>query len=181
MPAALQGPTERIPLETLVLTIGRAPDNQLVLSDSKASAHHALIQMHQPNPLLFDLDSTNGTFVNNFRLASRVPYPLRPGDSVRIGDTVYVFEQDDPEATKRATPPVNQPDQAALDPTVRPGMPGPVGSPLQTPHLEAPPYSLHPSPEASFSPVAPPSPERALWSSATSADVQQMPFPQPPS
>ena len=182
MSAALQGPSERVLLETPVLTIGRAPDNQLVLSDGKASAHHALIQMHQPNPLLFDLDSTNGTFVNDFRLVSRVPYPLRPGDNVRIGDTVYVFEQDDPEATKRATPsPVKQPDQAAYDPTVRPGVPGPVESPLQTPRLEAPPFAQHSSSGASFPPVAPSSPERSLWSSATSADVQQMPFPPPPS
>jgi pSer/pThr/pTyr-binding forkhead associated (FHA) protein len=182
MSAALQGPSERILLETPVLTIGRAPDNQLVLSDGKASTHHALIQMHQPNPLLFDLDSTNGTFVNNFRLVSRVPYPLRPGDSVRIGDTVYIFEQDDPEATKRATPSsVKQPDQTTYDPTIRPKTPGPVVSPLQTPQLETPPYAPQSPSGASFPPGALPSPERSLWSSATSSDVPQMPFPQSPS
>lgn len=181
MSAALQGPSERILLETPVLTIGRAPDNQLVLSDVKASTHHALIQMHEPNPLLFDLDSTNGTFVNNFRLVSRVPYPLRPGDNVRIGDMVYIFEQDDPEATKRATPPpVKQPDQATYDPTVRPGAPGPVVPPLQTSWMETSPYAPQPPLGTSFPPVAPPSPERSLWSSATSPDAQQNSFPQSP-
>ena len=180
MSAALQGPSERIALETPVLTIGRAPDNQLVLSDVKASTHHALIQMYKPNPLLFDLDSTNGTFVNNFRLASRVPYPLRPGDSVRIGDTVYIFEQDDPEATERAAPPAfKQPDQPAYDPTVRSGTPGPVVSPLQTPRLETSPYAPQPPAGTPFPPAAPPSPEGSLWSSATSPDVEQTPFPQP--
>lgn len=179
MSAALQGPSERILLETPVLTIGRAPDNQLVLSDGKASTHHALIQMHKPNPLLFDLDSTNGTFVNNFRLASRVPYPLRSGDSIRIGDTVYVFEQDDPEATERATPPAfKQSDQVAYDPTVRPRTPGPVVPPLQTPWLETSPYAPQSPSGTSFPPATPPSPERSLWSSATSQDVEQKPFPQ---
>jgi pSer/pThr/pTyr-binding forkhead associated (FHA) protein len=177
MPAALQGPTERIPLETLVLTIGRAPDNQLVLSDVKASTHHALIQLHKPNPLLFDLDSTNGTFVNNFRLAPRVPYPLRPGDSVRIGDTVYTFEQDDPEATERAMPPtVKQSDQSAYNPTVRPGAPDPV-MPLQTPRLEESPYVPQSLSEV-ISPPAAPLPQGSLWSSTNSSDIEQVPFPQ---
>src|SRR5205085_4312542 len=39
-----------------------------------------------------DLGSTNGTFVNEQRLERNAPCMLNPGDRIRFGDTVFMFE-----------------------------------------------------------------------------------------
>ena len=64
MEASLLGPFGRTLIGATSVTIGRAPDNTLVLSDSKASSHHAEIRFEAQYYNLVDLGSTNGTFVN---------------------------------------------------------------------------------------------------------------------
>jgi predicted component of type VI protein secretion system len=71
------------------LTIGRGPDNGLVLHDSRASRHHARIYGRQGALLLSDLGSTNGSFVNDRRVEE---IALGEGDRIRVGDTVLVVE-----------------------------------------------------------------------------------------
>jgi len=94
MEAALQGPTGRTVLGPAVLTIGRAPDNQLVLNDTKASSHHAEISQASDGQSysITDLGSTNGTFVNEQRIDQNVARSLNAGDTVRIGDTTFTYE-----------------------------------------------------------------------------------------
>jgi hypothetical protein len=94
MEAALQGPTGRTVLGPAVLTIGRAPDNQLVLNDTKASSHHAEISQASDGQSysITDLGSTNGTFVNEQRIDQNVAHSLNAGDTVRIGDTTFTYE-----------------------------------------------------------------------------------------
>ena len=94
MEAALQGPTGRTVLGPTVLTIGRAPDNQLVLNDTKASSHHAEISQASDGQSysITDLGSTNGTFVNGQRIDQNVARSLNAGDTVRIGDTTFTYE-----------------------------------------------------------------------------------------
>jgi hypothetical protein len=84
----------RIALGMTAIRIGRGRDNGLVLSDSQASTHHAEIA---PGPggnsyQITDLNSTNGTFVNEQRLIPNAPRPLNPGDMVRIGTTSFAYE-----------------------------------------------------------------------------------------
>ena len=71
------------------LTIGRGPDNGLVLEDSRASRHHARIYGRQGALLLADLGSTNGSWVNDRRIEE---IALGEGDQIRIGDTILVVE-----------------------------------------------------------------------------------------
>ena len=71
------------------LTIGRAPDNGLVVHDSRASRHHARLYGRQGALLLADLGSTNGSWVNDRRVEE---IALGEGDRIRIGDTVLVVE-----------------------------------------------------------------------------------------
>ncbi len=53
---------------------------------------HATIQWSNHGLVLIDLDSTNGTFLNNYRLPSKRPYPLRSGDEIRFGELlIHVF------------------------------------------------------------------------------------------
>ncbi len=94
MEAALQGPAGRTALGTGVVTLGRAPDNQLVINDSKASSHHAEISQASDGQSysITDLGSTNGTFVNEQRVDQNVPRSLHAGDTVRIGDTTFTYE-----------------------------------------------------------------------------------------
>lgn len=72
-----------------VLTIGRAPDNQLVLADSQASVHHARLVVDQAGVAIEDLGSTNGTFVNDRQVNRQL---LTQGDRIRMGQTEMRFQ-----------------------------------------------------------------------------------------
>src|SRR5260370_5775131 len=91
MEAVLQGPAGRTTLGMGVITLGRAPDNQLVINDSKASSHHAEIRFVGQDYAITDLGSTNGTFVHDQRPHRNVPRSLHTGDTIRIGDTLLAY------------------------------------------------------------------------------------------
>ncbi|MBN2493697.1 MAG: FHA domain-containing protein [Deltaproteobacteria bacterium] len=70
------------------LTIGRGPDNDLVLPDIACSRRHAIIERHGDGFLVTDLGSGNGTLVNG----ERVPRAeLRDEDEIEVGNTVMQF------------------------------------------------------------------------------------------
>src|SRR6185437_11264915 len=94
MTATLKGPYGQTALEPTSnpYTIGRSPDNQLVVQDSKVSSHHAEIRSQGQGYELIDLGSSNGTFVNEHQLAPYAPRLLSNGDQIRLGDTRYLFE-----------------------------------------------------------------------------------------
>ena len=74
------------------VTIGRASDNTVSLSEDEfASGHHARIESQRDGVWIIDLGSTNGTFVNGARLDGR--RKLREGDVVQVGDTELRFER----------------------------------------------------------------------------------------
>jgi pSer/pThr/pTyr-binding forkhead associated (FHA) protein len=70
-----------------VLAIGRDPDNQIQLADPRASRHHARIERSGAGYHLLDLGSSNGTFLNDLPLTA--PAPLKHGDQIQVGDTVF--------------------------------------------------------------------------------------------
>lgn len=82
-------------LSAEVTTIGRAPDNTIVLTDAAASRRHAQIHREGHQYILSDLGSRNGTLVNGRRLEG--PWTLEQADEILIGDTLLRFE--DPNAT----------------------------------------------------------------------------------
>jgi hypothetical protein len=83
------GTSRTIAFDGRPLTIGRAPDNRLVLGDGRASRHHARIDGRRGTLILADLGSTNGSFVNDRRVQS---VALGAGDRIRIGTTALVVE-----------------------------------------------------------------------------------------
>ena len=93
MEAVLNGPFGRVSLGPQPLTIGRTPDNQLILAEPKVSSHLAEIRPQGQDYALVDLGSTNGTFVNDQRLASNQPRTLRSGDVIVIGDTRFTYDK----------------------------------------------------------------------------------------
>lgn len=64
------------------ITIGRAPDNQIVLPDPIVSGHHAVITNTTNGLLIEDLGSLNGVFVNGTRVQNAT---VKPGDIVLLG------------------------------------------------------------------------------------------------
>lgn len=85
-----------IPIATLPFTIGRVETNLLPLLDDRVSRHHAKIDLDGDVLTLFDLDSKNGTFVDQKRVRTR---PLRHGDRIEIGASVFEFEEAAPAAS----------------------------------------------------------------------------------
>jgi hypothetical protein len=77
-------------------SIGRDPDNDAVLHDREVSRHHAEIRQMAGGYAITDLNSTNGTFVNDARVHES--QPLHPGDKVRLGTTVLSCEEGAAEA-----------------------------------------------------------------------------------
>ncbi len=73
-------------LGTETLSLGTAPDNDLVLRDRTVSAHHCRIEpLPEGRALLRDLGSRNGTWSRGLRLTVAL---LSPGQSVRLGRTL---------------------------------------------------------------------------------------------
>ena len=72
-----------------VTRIGRALDNEIVVSHSSVSRHHASIENSNGVFAVKDLNSQNGTFVGNRRVTE--PTPVSDGDAVRFGDAQFTF------------------------------------------------------------------------------------------
>jgi len=77
---------QSIELAESTVTIGRAPESTLVLTDDYASSHHARLVPRDGQWLVEDLGSTNGTYLDKTKVTS--PTPVPPGAKVRIGKTV---------------------------------------------------------------------------------------------
>ncbi len=63
--------------------IGRDPDAELTVTDGYVSSAHARVEPTAGGPVLHDLGSTNGTFVNGRRIER--PMRLSQGDLVEVG------------------------------------------------------------------------------------------------
>jgi hypothetical protein len=70
--------------------LGRAADCDLILFDRSASRHHAEITQSDEDYYIEDLNSTNGTLVNDLPITEKIT--LTPYDCVKIGQEVYIFE-----------------------------------------------------------------------------------------
>ena len=71
--------------------LGRGDQADIRLQDTFASSQHARLVPQGDVMVLEDLGSTNGTYLNGEPL--RGPQPLHVGDSIRIGDSEFVFER----------------------------------------------------------------------------------------
>ncbi len=67
------------------LKVGRQPENHICLRDPKVSRFHALIRVKGSCLIIKDLQSTNGTFVNNAKIRR---HKLHTGDLIKVGDTL---------------------------------------------------------------------------------------------
>ncbi len=75
---------------TAAVTIGRLPDNTIVIDNSAVSSHHVRIAREGPQFVVEDLESTNGTFVNGDKVTKRA---LRHGDTILVGKHKLFFDR----------------------------------------------------------------------------------------
>jgi pSer/pThr/pTyr-binding forkhead associated (FHA) protein len=75
--------------EGATASIGRSPNNQIVICEEHVSRQHAVIAFRDGIFMLSDLGSANGTFVNEELLAD--PFPLAHGDVIRLYVPVLTF------------------------------------------------------------------------------------------
>ena len=80
-----------IPLTTEQVTIGRAPDSTIVVSDDYASSRHARIYPAEGAWLVEDLGSTNGTWIDRTRITSPTVLPV--GAPLRVGRTTLQLQK----------------------------------------------------------------------------------------
>lgn len=80
-----------IHLQKDTLNIGRAPDNDLVLDYPQVSRHHCRIVRREQGTFVYDLGSSNGTFVNGHRVKEA---RLAVGDAISLGSFVLAFEKE---------------------------------------------------------------------------------------
>jgi len=81
------------PLTMPVINIGRRLDNQLVIDDPRVSRNHSQLRAIKGRYVIFDLNSTGGTFVNGQRTNQSLLYP---GDVISLAGVALIFGQDNP-------------------------------------------------------------------------------------
>lgn len=74
------------------ISIGRWKTNDIVLTDPTVSGHHAAIELEGDAFCLKDLDSRNGSRVNDIHVTTRV---LQNGDVIKLGNTVIEYVNED--------------------------------------------------------------------------------------
>jgi pSer/pThr/pTyr-binding forkhead associated (FHA) protein len=84
---------KEIPFDKPVLTVGRKADNDIVIDNPAISGHHCKISLQGGTYMVEDLDSTNGTFVNEKRIKQS---GLHDNDVVGLAKHALVFVEDKP-------------------------------------------------------------------------------------
>ena len=104
---------QKLELNESPIVIGRSPDARLTIEDASVSSFHAELQLEGGNWLLTDLESSNGTTVNETRVQTHL---LSHGDRVSIGNIGFAFMN--PAAAEATTAP--PPEQAPAATTAAP-------------------------------------------------------------
>jgi len=96
-----QGMTDRAhELKADRTTIGRVEDNMFQIAEPSVSSHHCEVLLRGSDIVIKDLDSTNGTFINNQKIGESV---LNPGQILRLGNVELRLDTGAPQAA--GTPP----------------------------------------------------------------------------
>ena len=74
------------PHDSGLVRLGRASDNDIVIASQRVSRYHAQLRWLSSTWLVYDLDSTNGTWLDEQRIAAGQPRALAPGMRLRLGD-----------------------------------------------------------------------------------------------
>jgi len=93
-PAAfLVGGNLRLPLKLGINTFGRKADNDVQIPDPYVSGRHGTIEVAEDGIYLTDMGSTNGTLVNEAKLAPQQKTKITPADEIKLGGITLKLER----------------------------------------------------------------------------------------
>ena len=75
-------------LDKTDITIGRTPNNDITIDNLSVSTHHATVHKMKEGTVLEDMNSTNGSFVNDIKVTRHI---LKDGDIIGIGKHQILF------------------------------------------------------------------------------------------
>lgn len=94
-----------MPLTQAIINIGRRFENHIVIDDPRVSRFHAQLRVVDGRFVLFDLDSSGGTYINGMQISKSILYP---GDEISLAGFAMVYRQHDapPRTDLRETSPL---------------------------------------------------------------------------
>ena len=101
------GARRRLDFSKPEVTVGRVHGNDIVLSKRNVSKQHARLTLKGEQPVVVDLNSTNGTWVNGRKITS--PQPLKQGDKIYIADFIITIEPENNSERASSAPSVSEP------------------------------------------------------------------------
>ncbi len=128
------------PLDADETIIGRGEENGIVLNIAEVSRTHAVLIKAEEGFMIKDLGSTNGTYVDKKKIGGK--YLLKPGDTIMLGDAIYMTYQADidPEETLIAPRPeemeIAEVTAVTPKPAEVPSEPAPSTTPRKTKSVE---------------------------------------------
>ncbi len=87
-------------IEDLPVVVGRDTTATLCIADASVSRRHSQIEKEMEDFVILDLDSLNGTFINDVPVKRR---KLQHGDRVRIGDSQFIFLMHDTSVNSKSS------------------------------------------------------------------------------
>ena len=81
------------PLTRNVITIGRRLENNLVIDDPRVSRLHAQLRAINGRYVIFDLNSSGGTYLNGRKTTQAIVYP---GDVISLAGVDLIYGQKNP-------------------------------------------------------------------------------------
>lgn len=94
-------------------TVGRIEDNAFQIAEQSISSHHCEVLLRGGEVVVKDLNSTNGTFINDEKITEGV---LKPGQTLRLGQVELQLETGTagaPTKSAPSTPPIAPPTKKA--------------------------------------------------------------------
>src|SRR3990172_3277007 len=85
------------PLKLEESSIGRLPENDVVLASMRVSRRHAVVRKRAEGVELVDVGSSNGTKRNGEALRARSPAALTPGDRIEFAEEVALYHESLPD------------------------------------------------------------------------------------
>lgn len=91
-------------------TIGRVDDNTFQIAEASVSSHHCEVLLRGTDVVIKDLNSTNGTYINNEKISESV---LKPGQTLRLGQIELKLDNGDTSTSSPLAPAAAAPAPAA--------------------------------------------------------------------
>lgn len=92
---------KEIPWDKETITVGRKPDNDVVIDNPAISGHHCKLVKQGSGFFVEDLESTNGTYLNEKRVKTS---GLSHNDVIGVAKHALVFVEDNPPPAPKAAP-----------------------------------------------------------------------------